>query len=60
MSDSSSAIQSVLVENRAFPRPEALVKAARISPGIGRATKPQCRGEQGFRGLARPARENIN
>ena len=31
MSDSSSAIQSVLVENRVFPPPEALVKAARIS-----------------------------
>ena len=35
MSDSSSAIQSVLVENRVFPPPEALVKAARISGMAG-------------------------
>ena len=60
MSDSSSAIQSVLVENRVFPPPEALVKAARIS-GMAGYEALCAEANKDFEGFwARLARENIN
>jgi len=54
-----SAIQSVLVENRVFPPPEAAVRGARIS-GMA-AYEALCReAEQDFEGFwARLARENV-
>ncbi|MBE7940046.1 MULTISPECIES: acetate--CoA ligase [Ramlibacter] len=55
----SSNIESVLVENRVFPPPEAVVKAARISGMAG--YEALCReAEQDFEGFwARLARENV-
>lgn len=54
-----SAIESVLVENRVFPPPEAMVKSARIS-GMA-AYHALCKeAEQDFEGFwARLARENV-
>jgi len=59
MSASSSAIESVLVENRVFPPSEAMVKAARISGMEGYYAL--CKeAETNFEGFwARLARENV-
>ncbi len=60
MSTPSSAIQSVLVENRIFPPAESLVKAARIS-GMAGYEALCAEAEKDFEGFwARLARENIN
>ena len=60
MSASPSAIQSVLVENRVFPPPEALVKAARIS-GMAGYEALCAEADKDFAGFwARLARENLN
>jgi acetyl-CoA synthetase len=59
MTAPSSAIQSVLVENRVFPPSEAMVKAARIS-GIEGYNALCAEAEQDFEGFwARLARENV-
>jgi len=59
MSDSTSAIQSVLVENRIFPPAESLVKAARIS-GMAGYEALCAEAEKDFEGFwARLARENV-
>ena len=59
MSTSSSAIESVLVENRVFPPSEAFVKAARIS-GMGAYNALCAEAEKDFEGFwARLARENV-
>ncbi|OYT92992.1 MAG: acetate--CoA ligase [Burkholderiales bacterium PBB3] len=59
MSTSSSAIQSVLVENRVFFPTEATVKAARIS-GMDAYNALCAEAEQDFEGFwARLARENV-
>ncbi len=59
MSAPSSAIQSVLVENRVFPPSEALVKSARIS-GMEGYNALCAEAENDFEGFwARLARENI-
>jgi acetyl-CoA synthetase len=59
MSAPSSAIQSVLVENRVFPPPAALVKSARISgmEGYNALCAEAASDFEGF--WARLARENI-
>ena len=54
-----SAIESVLVENRVFPPPEAVVKAARIS-GMPAYEALCAEAERDFEGFwARLARENL-
>ncbi|HQQ69942.1 MAG TPA: acetate--CoA ligase [Alicycliphilus sp.] len=59
MSATPSAIESVLVENRVFPPPEGLVKAARIS-GMAGYEALCAEAEKDFEGFwARLARENI-
>ena len=59
MSSASSAIQSVLVENRVFPPADAVVKAARIS-GMERYNALCAAAEQDFEGFwAKLARENV-
>ena len=59
MSAPSSAIQSVLVENRVFPPSEATVKAARIS-GMEGYNALCAEAEKDFEGFwARLARENV-
>ncbi|CAM3803906.1 acetate--CoA ligase [Paracidovorax anthurii] len=59
MSASSSAIESVLVENRVFPPPEACEKAARIS-GMAGYEALQAEAGRDFEGFwARLARENV-
>ena len=59
MSAPSSAIQSVLVENRVFHPSEAVVKAARIS-GMGGYNALCAAAEKDFEGFwARLARENV-
>lgn len=60
MSTSSSAIESVLVENRVFPPSEAVVKAARIS-GMDGYNALCAAAEKDFEGFwAKLARENLN
>jgi acetyl-CoA synthetase len=59
MSTSSSAIESVLVENRVFPPAEAVVKAARVS-GMDGYNALCAEAEKDFEGFwARQARENL-
>jgi acetyl-CoA synthetase len=59
MSAPSSAIESVLVENRVFPPSEAMVKAARIS-GMDGYNALCARPKKDFEGFwARLARENV-
>ncbi|OYU42165.1 MAG: acetyl-coenzyme A synthetase, partial [Burkholderiales bacterium PBB4] len=59
MSTSSSAIESVLVENRVFPPSEATVKAARIS-GMGGYNALCAEASNDFEGFwAKLARENV-
>jgi acetyl-CoA synthetase len=59
MSASSSAIESVLVENRVFPPAESVVKAARVS-GMGQYQAMCDAFEKDFEGTwARLARENL-
>src|SRR5574343_655207 len=59
MSSASSAIQSVLVENRVFPPADAVVKAARIS-GMDGYNALCAAAEQDFEGFwAKLARENV-
>jgi acetyl-CoA synthetase len=59
MSSSSSAIQSVLVENRVFPPAESVVKAARISGMTGYQAMCDA-AEKDFEGFwAKLARENV-
>ncbi|MDP1657170.1 MAG: acetate--CoA ligase [Hylemonella sp.] len=59
MSSSSSAIQSVLVENRVFPPAESVVKAARIS-GMDGYNALCAAAEKDFEGFwAKLARENV-
>ena len=59
MSTSSSAIESVLVENRVFPPSDAMVKAARIS-GMDGYNALCAEAEKDFEGFwARLARENV-
>ncbi len=59
MSTSSSAIESVLVENRVFPPSDAMVKAARIS-GMDGYNALCAEAENDFEGFwARLARENL-
>ena len=59
MSAPSSAIESVLVENRVFPPSEATVKAARIS-GMDGYNALCAEAENDFEGFwARLARENV-
>ena len=59
MSTSSSAIESVLVENRVFPPSDAMVKAARIS-GMEGYNALCAEAEKDFEGFwARLARENV-
>ncbi len=59
MSASSSAIESVLVENRVFPPSEAVVKAARVS-GMAQYQAMCDTFERDFEGTwARLARENL-
>ncbi len=59
MSSSSSAIQSVLVENRVFPPADAVVKAARIS-GMDGYNALCAAAEKDFEGFwAKLARENV-
>ncbi|MDA8454159.1 acetate--CoA ligase [Acidovorax sp. GBBC 3334] len=59
MSASSSTIESVLVENRVFPPPEACEKAARIS-GMAGYEALQAEADRDFEGFwARLARENV-
>ncbi len=59
MSASSSAIESVLVENRVFPPPEGLVKSARIS-GMAGYEALCAEADKDFEGFwARLARENL-
>ena len=59
MSTSSSAIESVLVENRVFPPSDAFVKAARIS-GMEGYNALCAEAEKDFEGFwARLARENV-
>jgi acetyl-CoA synthetase len=59
MSSASSAIESVLVENRVFPPAESIVKAARIS-GMTQYQSMCDTFEQDFEGTwARLARENL-
>jgi acetyl-CoA synthetase len=59
MSEASSAIESVLVENRVFPPSEAFVKAARISgmEGYNALCAEAANDFEGF--WARLARENV-
>jgi len=59
MSSSSSAIESVLVENRVFPPSEAIVKAARIS-GMPAYEAMCAAAEKDFEGFwAQLARDNL-
>jgi len=59
MSDQSSAIESVLVENRVFPPSEAMVKNARIS-GMDGYNALCAQAEADFEGFwAKLARENV-
>ena len=59
MSSPSSAIESVLVENRVFPPADAVVKAARIS-GMGAYDALCAEAGKDFEGFwARLARENV-
>ncbi|HEY0200256.1 MAG TPA: acetate--CoA ligase, partial [Burkholderiaceae bacterium] len=59
MNAPSSAIESVLVENRVFPPPEALVKTARIG-GMAAYEALCAEAEQDFEGFwARLAREHV-
>ena len=59
MSDHSSAIESVLVENRVFPPSEAMVKNARIS-GMDGYNALCAQAEADFEGFwAKLARENV-
>ena len=59
MSSSSSAIESVLVENRVFPPAESVVKAARIS-GMASYNALCAAAEKDFEGFwAKLARENL-
>ena len=59
MSEPSSAIESVLVENRVFPPSAAVMKAARISGMDGYNALCQ-EAETDFEGFwARLARENV-
>ena len=59
MSSSSSAIESVLVENRVFPPADAVVKAARVS-GMDGYSALCAEAEKDFEGFwARQARENL-
>ena len=59
MSVSSSAIESVLVENRVFPPSDAIVKAARVS-GMDAYNALCAEAEKDFSGFwARLARENV-
>ena len=59
MSEPSSAIESVLVENRVFPPSEAVVKAARVS-GMEGYNALCAEAERDFEGFwARLARENV-
>lgn len=59
MSSASSAIQSVLVENRVFPPADSVVKAARIS-GMDGYNALCAAAEQDFEGFwAKLARENV-
>ena len=59
MSVSSSAIESVLVENRVFPPSDAIVKAARVS-GMDAYNALCAEAERDFSGFwARLARENV-
>ncbi|MHA7599727.1 acetate--CoA ligase [Alicycliphilus sp. T452] len=59
MSASPSAIESVLIENRVFPPPEGLVKAARIS-GMAGYEALCAEADKDFEGFwARLARENL-
>uniref|UniRef100_UPI001B6FC36B acetyl-coenzyme A synthetase N-terminal domain-containing protein n=1 Tax=Rhodoferax sp. TaxID=50421 RepID=UPI001B6FC36B len=59
MSTPSSAIESVLVENRVFPPSDATVKAARIS-GMDSYYALCAEAEKDFEGFwARLARENV-
>ena len=59
MSTSSSAIESVLVENRVFPPADAVVKAARVS-GMDGYNALCAEAEKDFEGFwARQARENL-
>jgi acetyl-CoA synthetase len=59
MSSSSSAIESVLVENRVFPPAESVVKAARIS-GMPAYNALCAAAEKDFEGFwAKLARENL-
>ena len=58
-STSTSAIESVLVENRGFPPSDAIVKAARVS-GMAGYDALCAEAEQDFEGFwARLARENV-
>jgi len=60
MSEPSSAIQSVLVENRVFPPSDAVVKAARVS-GMDGYNALCAEAEKDFEGFwARLARENVS
>ncbi|GAB1387688.1 acetate--CoA ligase [Melaminivora sp.] len=59
MSESSSAIESVLVENRVFPPSEATVKAARVS-GMAGYEALCAEAEKDFEGFwAQRARDNV-
>ena len=59
MSESTSAIQSVLVENRVFPPSESTVQAARVS-GMQAYEALCAEADQDFEGFwARLARENV-
>jgi acetyl-CoA synthetase len=59
MSTSTSAMESLLVENRVFPPSEAMVKAARVS-GMDGYNALCAEAEQDFEGFwARLARENV-
>ncbi len=59
MSASPSAIESILIENRVFPPPEGLVKAARIS-GMAGYEALCAEADKDFEGFwARLARENL-
>ena len=59
MSSSSSAIESILVENRVFPPAESVVKAARIS-GMASYNALCAAAEKDFEGFwAKLARENL-
>ncbi|MBW8462913.1 acetyl-coenzyme A synthetase N-terminal domain-containing protein, partial [Acidovorax sp.] len=60
MSAPTSAIESVLVENRVFPPSDAIVQAARVS-GMAGYDALCAEADKDFEGFwARLARENVN